>query len=92
MLQKIRDIHAVHYGYESSVNDDEIMSFIQEEYARPGAEENLTVGEVIRNFIGALNILQQNPNYERAKLFGKLNNEEKVPEPNINSRFSRTEG
>ncbi len=92
LLQKIRDIHAVHYGYESMVNDDEIMSFIQEEYARPGAEENLTVGEVIRNFIGALNILHQNPNYERSNLFGEKNSEEKASESNINSRFSRTEG
>ncbi|KZE37799.1 biotin carboxylase [Bhargavaea cecembensis] len=93
LMQKLSDIHAVHYGYETNIIDDEVMRFIQEEYARPGAEENLTVGEVIRNFIGALNILHQNPNYDRSELFGKQQEiGEEQPTSNVHTRFSRTEG
>lgn len=92
LMQNLRDIHAVHYGYETNITDDEVMRFIQEEYARPGAEENLTVGEVIRNFIGALNILHQNPNYDRSELFGEQEIGEERPASNVHSRFSRTEG
>ncbi len=92
LLKKIRDIHAIHYGYDSIVRDEEIKSFIQEEYSRPGAEENLTVGDVIRNFIGALNILHQNTSYDRSKLFGQPNENERNAETIISSRFSRSEG
>ncbi|MFX3674777.1 MAG: ATP-binding protein [Paenisporosarcina sp.] len=90
LLVKIRDIHAVHNAYTTSVTSEEIQSFIREEYSRPGAEENLTVGDIIRSFIGALNILHQNPGYKREELFGE---EEAKPQPaSVNSRFSRTEG
>lgn len=50
LLQKLRDIHAAHYGYQSTVTNEEMKQFIQHEYARPGALENLTVGEVVRGF------------------------------------------
>jgi len=91
LLQKLREIHSTHLGYETSVKDDEIQNFIRQEYLKPGAEENLTVGDVIRTFIGALNILQQNSSYNRADIFGT--NEETSTAPSItHSRFSRTEG
>ena len=90
LLEKIRDIHAVHNAYATSVTSDEIKNFIRGEYSRPGAEENLTVGDIIRSFIGALNILHQNPAYKREQLFGE--EEAKPQTTNVNSRFSRTEG
>jgi hypothetical protein len=95
LLQKLRNIHAANYGYESDITDEEIMSFMQEEYNRPGAEENMTAREIIRSFIGAMSILRQNPDYERSKLFGSSEEEEQeISRPNsgIQSRFSRTEG
>lgn len=70
LLQKLRDIHAAHYGYQSTVTNEEMKQFIQQEYARSGAIENLTVGDLIRGFLGALNILHQNPNYDRSLIFG----------------------
>ncbi|MEH7251805.1 ATP-binding protein [Neobacillus niacini] len=69
LLQKLRDIHAAHYGYQSNVTNEEMKQFIQKEYARPGALENLTVGDVVRGFLGALNILHQNSNYDRSRIF-----------------------
>lgn len=90
LLQKLRDIHAIHYNYTSYVTNNEIKQFIQKEYARPGALENLTVGEVVRGFLGALNIIHQNPQYNRSEIFGETN----VPAATgqVNSRFSRLEG
>ncbi|RXJ00615.1 biotin carboxylase [Anaerobacillus alkaliphilus] len=91
LLQKLRDIHATHHGSQSTVTDEEIKRFIIQEYSRPGADENLTVGDVIRSFLGALNILHQNPNFNRSDIFGE---EEGPPEPRntVHSRFATTEG
>ncbi|WP_057762131.1 ATP-binding protein [Cytobacillus praedii] len=90
LLQKLRDIHAVHYKYQSNVTNEEIKRYIQKEYARPGALENLMVGDIVRGFLGALNILHQNPGFDRTEIFEE---EAVAASPaNINSRFSRLEG
>jgi hypothetical protein len=89
LLQKLRDIHAVHYAYESSVTDDEVTMFLQKEYSRPGAEENLTVGDVIRNFIGGLNILYQNPNFKRSDIFGETEHNLANDTNPVSSRFHK---
>jgi hypothetical protein len=91
LLQKIRDIHAVHTGYEVNATDEELKNFIRQEYSKPGAEDHLTVGDVIRNFIGGLNILHQNPNFKRSEVFGSENSEPQSIS-SVNSRFSRSEG
>lgn len=91
LLTKLRDIHAAHFGYESNISKEEIASFLKKEYARPGANENLTVGDIIRNFLGALNILHQNPDYDRSKIFSK--EEKKMEqESQMTSRFAKLEG
>jgi hypothetical protein len=90
LLQKLRDIHAAHYHYQCSVTNEEMKRFIQQEYGRPGALENLTVGEIVRGFLGALNILHQNPQYNRAEIFGEVN--VPVTPTKVNNRFSRLEG
>ncbi|MCK2020501.1 ATP-binding protein [[Brevibacterium] frigoritolerans] len=65
-------MHAEHFSYAATVSDDEIKNFLRSEYSRPGATEHLTVGDIIRNFLGALNILHQNPDYNRADIFGGI--------------------
>lgn len=91
LLTKLRDIHAVHYGYAPEVTKEEIASFLKEEYERPGAADNLTVGDLIRDFIGALNILYQNPDLDRKEIFA-INNENDSQETSVFSRFSTMEG
>ena len=86
LLQKLRDIHVTHYNYQSTVKDEEILQFIQKEYSRPGAQDNLTVGEVVRTFLGAISILQQHPEYDRTEIFEVAHSQ--VASPQINSRFS----
>ncbi|SFI99666.1 ATP-binding protein [Thermoflavimicrobium dichotomicum] len=70
LLDKIKAIHAVHYGYQSNVTDKEIEGFIRKAYSRPGADENLTAREIVRDFIAVLNILYQNPVFNREEAFG----------------------
>lgn len=91
LLQRLRDIHASHNDYETSITDDEMKRFIVTEYNRPGASDHLTVGDIIRDFLGALNILHQNPTYNREQIFGKA--EQPVTKTSsFQSRFSRSEG
>lgn len=61
LTEKLADIHASLYGYERTINDDDLTAFIQIEYGRIGADENITPREVIRDFIELLDILVQNP-------------------------------
>lgn len=55
------DIHAALYGYERTVTDSDLATFIQIEYNRIGADGNITPREVIRDFIELLDITVQNP-------------------------------
>lgn len=61
LLQRLADVHAAHFGYEKAVTIHEFKEFLQEIINRLGAEALLTPGEIVRDFISVLNILQQNP-------------------------------
>lgn len=92
LLQKIKDIHSIHYEYISNVTDNEIMGFINKEYSRLGAEVNITVRDIVRNFIGALNMLQQNNDYNRSEIFGETAKYKEENGNSISSRFQKTIG
>lgn len=61
LAEKLADIHAALYGYERTVTDSDLATFIQIEYNRIGADGNITPREVIRDFIELLDITVQNP-------------------------------
>lgn len=61
LAEKLADIHASLYGYQRTVTDDDLSTFIQIEYSRIGANEHITPREVIRDFIELLDIAVQNP-------------------------------
>lgn len=61
LAEKLADIHASLYGYERTLTDSDITSFIQIEYGRIGADANITPREIIRDFIELLDIIMQNP-------------------------------
>lgn len=91
LLTKLRDIHAVHHGYEPMITSEEIAAFLKKEYARPGASENLTVGDIIRTFIGALNILYQNQDLDKNEIFSTIEEKTRTESP-LTSRFAKLEG
>ncbi len=59
LLQQLAEVHATHYGYEKAITTHQFSDFIQEIVSRLGAEVLLTPGEIVRDFISVLNILQQ---------------------------------
>lgn len=70
LLRNLVAVHSQHHGYQPDISDQEIQQFITEAYRGLGRREHITVGEIVRKFIGALNILEQHPEYDRATIFG----------------------
>lgn len=93
LLRKLNEIHTINYNYNSNITDDDIKNFIKSEYTRPGAEQMVTARDIIKNFLNALNILHQNPQYDKNKIFKDRIEEVDSEEPNviaINDRFRRS--
>lgn len=61
LVGKLADMHASLFGYDRTLTDEDLASFIQIEYGRIGADRTITPREVIRDFIELLDILQQHP-------------------------------
>lgn len=61
LIEKLADIHAGYFGYERTLTEAQLVSFLQIEFGRVGADSHLTPREVIRDFIELLDIVCQNP-------------------------------
>ena len=70
LTEKLADIHAELFGYERSLTQDDLITFIKIEFGRIGADTNITPREVIRDFIELLDIIYQNPQLTVAELLG----------------------
>ena len=60
LLERLRDIHAGHYGYDPYLEKRELAAFMELAFSVPGADEFITPREISRDFIGLLNILHEN--------------------------------
>lgn len=72
LLKKLKLIFDFNYKTELNITDEEISSFMEEMFNKPGAAEFLTPREVIRDFLNILNIIRQNPDVDKGKLFGDI--------------------
>lgn len=68
--EKLCAMHADLYGYTPFLRTEELAEFIQLEYGRIGADQNITPREVIRDFIELLDLLYQNPSRTMKELLG----------------------
>lgn len=68
LTEKLAAIHAVLYGYEQIVTQNDLADFIRIEFGRIGADTHITPREVIRDFIEVLDIVYQNPSVKVAEL------------------------
>lgn len=68
LIEKLAAIHAGYFGYQQSLTEDDLISFLQIEFGRVGSDSHLTPREVIRDFIELLDIVYQNPKVEVASL------------------------
>ena len=72
LLQKIKLIFDTNYSVKIDFSDEEIRQFMEHVLNQPGANEFLTPREIIRDFLNILNILRQNPNYDKSKLMSSF--------------------
>ncbi|GEM_PF-67729 len=72
LLKKLKIIFDFHYQTEVYFQDRDIHTYMEEMYNKPGASEFLTPREVIRDFLNILNILRQNPEADKEKLFQEI--------------------
>lgn len=61
LCEKLADMHAGLYGYQRTLSTEDPAKFIELEFGRIGADQNITPREVIRDFIELLDLLYQNP-------------------------------
>ncbi len=61
LLQRLAEVHAVHYNSKPILSAGELKEFKQEIVSRLGAEKLSTPREIVRDFLSVLNILRQNP-------------------------------
>ncbi|MDR1210788.1 MAG: ATP-binding protein [Spirochaetaceae bacterium] len=66
LLERLRDIHALHYGYTPVLGERELADFMALVFASPGAAEFTTPREITRDFLGVLNILRDEKNSRAA--------------------------
>ncbi len=62
LLEKLTVIHAEHYQYATHIEFKQIIAFMQEIMNQLGANELLTPREIVREYLGLLNILMQEEN------------------------------
>ena len=61
LCEKLASMHEGLYGASYGITTDDMANFIKIEYARIGADQNITPREVIRDFIELLDLLYQHP-------------------------------
>ena len=70
LVEKLAGIHAELYDYPQIVKQQDMVDFIEIEFARIGADSHITPREVIRDFIQVLDIIYQNPDVKVRTLLG----------------------
>jgi hypothetical protein len=83
LLQKLSEIFNYNYKTHIEITETEILQFMEEIFNKPGASEFLTPREVIRNFLNILNIIRQNPDIDKNKLFRELEVSDERPNENL---------
>ncbi|SET28349.1 ATP-binding protein [Paenibacillus sp. NFR01] len=79
LLQKLRDIHALHFGYGAALTQAQLVHFMEEAVGRLGADELLTPREVVRDFMDLLHTLREHPELSFEQLVGELKAKPGVP-------------
>lgn len=90
LLKKLVNIHELYYKYESNITNEEIVDYIKIQFNN--LENNkITVGEIVRDFFGLLNVLQKNPQLNMAQLINSNKKGEESSKSELDSIFDRFE-
>ncbi len=72
LLKKLKAVFDFNYKTQIDISDEDIQTFMEEMFNKPGANEFLTPRDVIRDFLNILSIIRQNPNIDKKKIFGEI--------------------
>ena len=70
LLENLVNIYNTYYKTSIDITSDEIVSYMEGQLNRPGADEFLTPRAVIKDFIEILDIKRQNPDVEVSIILG----------------------
>lgn len=68
LLEKLTQLHEVVYDYESKFEHDDFIYFLKTEYAKCKNAREITVREMVRNYITLLNLSQQHQNKTKEEI------------------------
>lgn len=79
LLERLTEVHEANFNYDAGMTMEKLTQFLQQEMSRIGADTRMTPREMTRDFLGLLNILQQNPDQSFESLLKSQNNSEFIP-------------
>ncbi len=88
LLKRIVSLHAIRYDWTPPVTDEQLAAFVTGIASRMGADVLLTPREVVRDFTGLLNLLQQNPGSSFEALAGELEIKPADKEAEVSEEFA----
>ncbi len=92
LLQRLADVHQFHYNSQKPLAKPELQQFLKTLTDRVGSDVLLTPGEIVRDFMGALNLLHQNPKITLKQLLESTkfqpSQSKSLPEADENSEFA----
>lgn len=68
LIEKLTRLHEDVYGYESKFEHDDFIYFLKTEYAKCKNTQEITVREMVRNYITLLNLSQQHQNKPKEEI------------------------
>ncbi|MCG7409647.1 ATP-binding protein [Paenibacillus sp. ACRRX] len=71
LLRRLRHVHGLHFGYEVSLTDSQLILFMEQAVGMLGADELLTTREIIRDFVDMMHTLHQHPDISFESLLGE---------------------
>lgn len=79
LLQRLVEVHQIHHNYQSRLAPKDLQEVLAVISDRIGAEALLTPGEIVRDFIGLLNVMQQNPKTSLQQLLQNTSSQSTPP-------------
>ncbi len=68
LIEKLASMHGILYGYSPKLEHDDYISFLKKQYAKATEVEEVTVRDIIKNYITLLNLIQQNQEVPKEKI------------------------
>ena len=77
LVGRLTRLHAAYHGKEAGVTEEEMVTFLETEENRAGADTLITPREIIRDYLTVLNVMLQNPGVGFSDIVGSLTDPDK---------------